>query len=114
MKMTPVWATAALLLSLGAAQSQTPITDANHMTLYVFDNDSSGVSSCYDSCAANWPPYLGAAGETKGQGWSLIERNDGSMQWAFDGHPVYYFARDAKPGDMAGDGLNGVWHVLKE
>jgi hypothetical protein len=30
------------------------------------------------------------------------------------GKPVYYFAGDKKAGDMAGDGMGGVWHVINE
>ena len=26
----------------------------------------------------------------------------------------YTFAQDKKPGDVTGDGKNGVWHVVKE
>lgn len=115
MKMTTGWiAACALLLSMGAAKAQTAITDANKMTLYVFDKDAQGVSECYDSCAENWPPYLGAAGDEMGSGWTLVERKDGAMQWAYDGKPVYYFAGDQKPGDAMGDGKNGVWHMLAE
>ena len=32
-----------------AAHAATTITAANGMTLYTFDNDTGGVSACYDS-----------------------------------------------------------------
>jgi predicted lipoprotein with Yx(FWY)xxD motif len=44
----------------------------------------------------------------------LIKRDDGTMQWADEGKPLYLFAQDKKPGDVKGDGKNGVWHVVKE
>lgn len=27
--------------------------------------------------------------------------------------PLYYWVKDKKPGDVTGDGVNGVWHVAK-
>ena len=103
-----------ILLSLGAAQAQTVATGPNGMALYTFDNDSGGTSACYDKCAANWPPFLGEAGANMGEGWALIERTDGTMQWAHEGRPVYYYVGDTKPGAVTGDGKGGVWHVLTD
>jgi len=41
-------------------------------------------------------------------------RDDGSKQWAYKGRPLYHWVKDAKPGDMTGDGfLNNSWHVAK-
>jgi len=40
-------------------------------------------------------------------------RADGSMQWGWNGRPLYYFAGDAKPGDAVGDGQGGVWHAVR-
>ncbi|MBV0890437.1 hypothetical protein KTN05_01050 [Paracoccus sp. Z118] len=107
-------AAAIALLSLGAAQAQTAATGDTGMTLYTFDEDTGGTSTCYDQCAENWPPYLGQSGEEKGEGWTLVERTDGTMQWAYDGMPTYYYAGDANAGDTTGDGKGGVWHVVTE
>ena len=48
------------------------------------------------------------------EGWALLKRTDGAMQWTYDGKPTYFFAGDAKKGDAAGDGKGGVWHIIKE
>lgn len=115
MRIVSAGIASALLLAFGAAaQADTVATGAKDMTLYSFDKDSAGKSACYDACAANWPPYLGKAGETRGEGWTLVERSDGSLQWAHDGKPAYYFAGDKQAGDQSGDGKGGVWHVLTE
>ena len=90
------------------------LTDANGMTLYTFDKDSAGASNCYDDCAANWPPLIAAAGAAGDDEYTLVERKDGSKQWAYDGKPLYLWKNDGKPGDMTGDGVNGVWHVALE
>jgi predicted lipoprotein with Yx(FWY)xxD motif len=90
------------------------VMDAKGNTLYIFDNDKAGTSACYDACAAKWPPYLGKADAKLTEGWTLISRTDGTKQWAYDGKPVYFFAGDKKPGEMKGDGMGGLWHVIKE
>jgi predicted lipoprotein with Yx(FWY)xxD motif len=87
------------------------LVDGKGMTLYVFDRDAAGVSNCNGVCATNWPP-LAAAGDAKGPTpWTVITRSDGGKQWAYNGKPVYGFSKDAQPGDVKGDGLNGVWHI---
>lgn len=90
------------------------VADAKGMTLYIFDKDAGGKSACYDDCAKNWPPYLGKTSDKMTEGWSLVDRTDGTKQWAYDAKPMYFFAGDKKKGDMAGDGLGGMWHVVKE
>jgi predicted lipoprotein with Yx(FWY)xxD motif len=103
-----------LLLATSLAAAAGPITAKNGMTLYVFDKDKGTESACYDKCAVNWPPYLGEADAKLGEDWTLAPRKDGALQWAYDGHLTYFFKDDAAKGDAKGDGLNGVWHVLKE
>ena len=89
------------------------MTDHKGMTLYTFDNDAGGKSACTGKCAENWPP-LKATEADKAEGkWSIIKRDDGTMQWAFDGKPLYYFVQDKKPGDMTGDKKMDKWHILQ-
>ena len=90
------------------------MTDNAGMTLYTFDKDAGGKSACNGPCAGNWPPLM-AGGDAKASGdWSIIARDDGSKQWAYKGKPLYLWSKDQKPGDMTGDGFNGVWHVVKD
>jgi len=105
--------TAALLMA-AVAHAATLLTAKNGMTLYVFDKDKGGVSSCYGFCADFWPPYLAKKGEKAMKAWSMVKRKDGKLQWAFGGKPLYFYAIDKKKGDAKGDGKNGVWHVVKE
>lgn len=115
---------AALVLSSATAFAETGIktgesgmgavlTDATGMTLYTFDQDSGDVSACYDQCAANWPPLLAPADAVKDDDFGLITRTDGTMQWTYYGKPLYLWIKDAAPGDVTGDGVNGAWHVAK-
>jgi predicted lipoprotein with Yx(FWY)xxD motif len=88
------------------------LVDAKGMTLYTFDRDSAGKSSCSGPCASQWPPALAAASDAASGDWTLISR-DGGKQWAHKGKPLYTWKDDKKPGDTTGDDLNGVWHVAR-
>ena len=90
------------------------LTDENGMTLYTFDKDEPGKSNCMGECAANWPPAVAEAGAEPVGDLTLVSRDDGTMQWADDGKPLYTFIQDKKPGDVTGDGKNGVWHAVVE
>ena len=102
---------AALLLSITTAHAADMLTDKDGMTLYTFDKDKDGISACYNECLVEWPAYMGKEGDTM-EGLTLVKRTDGAMQWANDGKPLYFFKDDKKKGDMAGDGHDGVWHVI--
>ncbi|MCD5973128.1 hypothetical protein KDX24_18000 [Pseudomonas sp. CDFA 550] len=89
------------------------LTDHSGKTLYTFDKDSVGKSVCNDACAINWPP-LTAEANTKASGkWTQVKRSDGTLQWAYDGKPLYFYKDDKKAGDTTGDNKGGVWHTVK-
>jgi len=86
--------------------------DADGMTLYTFDRDTTpGKSACNGKCATNWPPFTAAADAKTTGDWSIIVRADGSKQWTYKGKPLYTWMDDQKPGDIDGDGRNNVWHI---
>ncbi len=91
------------------------LTDFQGMTLYTYDKDTTGVSSCYGGCASAWPPYSSGATAQKlfPANITVITRTDGSQQFAWKGMPLYYYATDQKAGDITGDGVGGVWHIVK-
>ena len=41
-----------------------------------------------------------------------IQRDDGTTQITYDGHPPYTFRKDSAPGDTNGQGVNGTWYVV--
>ena len=79
--------------------------------LYVSENDSDGKSTCYDSCAAAWPPLMAEEQGANVGHWSVIERDTGELQWAYKGQPVYQRFHDSVT-EPRGDGLDG-FHLLK-
>ncbi len=96
------------------------------LSLYYFDNDSAGASTCNaendapvgasndtTSCAAIWPPLLASSGAQASGDFTLITRSDGSMQWAWNDFPLYTYINDSEQGDVNGDGLNNIWHLAR-
>jgi predicted lipoprotein with Yx(FWY)xxD motif len=108
-------ATAALASDSPARMEAGRWVGSNGMTLYSFDKDAagSGKSVCNGPCAANWPPLLADDAAAAMGKWSLVTRDDGKRQWAYEGKPLYYWSKDQKPGDTTGDGFNNLWHVAK-
>lgn len=82
------------------------------LALYTFDRDTEeGKSACNNMCATAWPPVPATADNKPLGDWTIITRDDGSLQWAYKGKPVYTFAQDSEAA-ITGDGMGGVWHLL--
>ena len=96
------------------------VVNSQGRTLYLFNRDSGTMSECNGACAVNWPPLRVAGKPTIGSGAkaSLIStstRSDGARQVTYNGHPLYLFKGDSKPGDTNGEGLNafgGSWFAV--
>lgn len=91
------------------------LVDGAGMTLYVFDNDTDGTSTCTGDCVANWPPLTGDVTAGDGVDDSLLgttERDDGMAQITYADQPLYYFAGDQAPGDVNGQAVGGIWWVI--
>jgi predicted lipoprotein with Yx(FWY)xxD motif len=94
------------------------VVDSKGMTAYYFTKDTpnSGKSACQGPCLQAWPPITTAsdtpqASEVTGQ-LGTITLPDGKKQITVNGMPIYLFAKDTKPGDVSGQGVNNVWYVL--
>ncbi|MEO6300640.1 MAG: hypothetical protein ABIV25_03970, partial [Paracoccaceae bacterium] len=94
----------------GMMGSGSAMVDANGMTLYTYDKDAVGKSTCYGDCATVWVPLTVGANATESAGWTIVTRDDGSKMWAYMGHPVYTYTSDKTAGDMTGDAKDG-FHV---
>jgi predicted lipoprotein with Yx(FWY)xxD motif len=91
----------------------------NGMTLYLFTPDPVGASVCSGRCAENWPPLtvesadaLPALAEGIPGTLSTFEREDGTLQVAYNGIPLYYWVRDEAVGDTTGQAVGRVWWVV--
>jgi predicted lipoprotein with Yx(FWY)xxD motif len=96
------------------------LVDSRGRTLYLFERDAGTTSACSGACAVDWPP-LPANGRPRvgsGANASIIAtsvRSDGMPQITYNGHPLYTFSGDQKPGDTRGQGVNafgGSWYTL--
>jgi predicted lipoprotein with Yx(FWY)xxD motif len=86
------------------------LVDARGRTLYLFDKDKRGMSSCSGACAAYWPPVITNAKPRAGAGvrasmLGVTKRADGRRQVKYAGHPLYTFVGDTKAGQTSGEGL---------
>ncbi|NVM75769.1 putative lipoprotein with Yx(FWY)xxD motif [Duganella sp. SG902] len=90
------------------------LVNAAGMTVYTFDKDvaNSGKSACNGPCIENWPAVTPPANVAAP--YSVITRDDGGKQLAYQGKPLYLFKKDVKPGDRNGDNVKEVWHVVKD
>ena len=96
------------------------VVDGRGRSLYLFEKDMHGRSSCSGVCATYWPPLLsnGRPFAIKGAKPSLlgtIRRADGSRQVSYAGHPLYFFSGDTGRGQTNGEGLKDFgagWYVL--
>ena len=87
----------------------------SQMTLYTFDKDKAGdgKSVCNGKCATNWPPLFAEESAKPSGDFSLVKRDEGTMQWAYKGLPLYYWIKDMKPGDATGDAVAN-WRSVKQ
>lgn len=93
------------------------VVDAKGMSLYYFTKDvkDSGTSACTGGCLTAWPPLLTTAATPVADGVTgtlgTITTPAGAKQVTLNGLPLYYFAQDKNPGDILGQGVNGVWYL---
>jgi predicted lipoprotein with Yx(FWY)xxD motif len=70
----------------------TRLGDAEGWTLFYFVGEG--------AAAGDFKPLLGADDATAFDDWSLVP-NRGSMQWAYQGHPLYVWPQEKEPGEIA-------------
>ena len=107
---------AAALSVQQTALGQTLI-DARGRTLYLFEGDRPDVSTLSAAGRGVWPPFTSATTPhaSNGVAGTRIGTIAGTGQVTYNGHPLYYFVGDQKPGQTAGQGLNefgALWYVL--
>ena len=111
--------TSALTVAESADHGQY-LTDNSGRAIYIFLNDTSGMSMCEGECLQNWPPVVVSSADqlpTLPEGMdasmlSTIERSDGTLQLVYNGWPLYYFVGDTGPDMTTGQGQGDVWYLL--
>ncbi|MFD7116547.1 hypothetical protein [Streptomyces sp. NPDC056652] len=97
------------------------LVDGEGRTLYLFEGDKPNKSTCTGDCVKIWPPLTvtgkpeAGTGGVKANLLSTTTRDNGAKQATYNGHPLYRFTGDHKPGDTNGQGdfwSHGTWYVL--
>jgi predicted lipoprotein with Yx(FWY)xxD motif len=109
----------AVVLKTEPTQAGMVLASGSGLTLYYFsaDKPGSGTSVCTGGCAAAWPPLAApvkAPASVRLPGpLGMITRPGGARQVTLNGLPLYLYVGDKAPGQVTGDGIHGVWHVIK-
>ncbi len=95
------------------------LVDGSGRTLYLFKADTGTTSTCNGACTQNWPPQTTTGTpNSSGVTASLVAtttRSDNSTQVTYNGHPLYHFFKDTKPGETNGQGVTAFgasWYVV--
>jgi predicted lipoprotein with Yx(FWY)xxD motif len=99
-------------------KSQPILVDIKGMSLYYLSSDTATSSACTGGCASAWPPLLAVVAPkapASVTGKIAIAKTANGSQVSYNGHFLYRFGVDSKPGEVQGEGRhgpqNGVWHV---
>jgi predicted lipoprotein with Yx(FWY)xxD motif len=108
--------------TVGAANTSlgSILVNSSGRTLYLFKADTGMRSACSGACATAWPPLPATGKPTVGSGLTAsklgtITRSGGGRQVTYNGHPLYLFVKDKKPGDVNGQGVTAfgaAWFAL--
>ena len=101
------------------------LTDADGRALYLFTADTQGSGdtqdqiSCSGECLDAWPLFT-TTGEP--QAGDMVDasllgtlEHEGETVVTYNGWPLYYFARDAGPGEATGqdvESFGGEWYLV--
>lgn len=96
------------------------LVDSNGMTLYYFQKDQNGESTCYGACEKGWPPLTTEGAPQAGEGamaskLGTTKRKDGTVQVTYNKWPLYTFVEDKKPGEDNGTdskAFGASWYPL--
>jgi predicted lipoprotein with Yx(FWY)xxD motif len=96
------------------------LVDGRGRALYLFTREPSTRSRCYGQCAVAWPPFHARGKLRAGSGLDAgklrsSRRRDGRRIVTYNGHPLYYYVTDRKPGQVTCHNVvefGGTWLVV--
>ena len=96
------------------------LVNSKGITLYLWVKDKGGRSACSGACAGVWPLLLIPGKPTAGAGvqpskLGEYKTKSGKYEVTYNGHPLYTFVSDLKPGQTTGQGnttFGGPWWVV--
>jgi predicted lipoprotein with Yx(FWY)xxD motif len=106
-------------ISLHSSKYGKILVNSRGYTLYLWVKDKRDKSVCNSSCQALWPFVRVSGRPTAGPG---VRRNllgtirvAGGDDVTYNGHPLYTFVSDTRPGAITGEGnktFGGPWYVV--
>jgi predicted lipoprotein with Yx(FWY)xxD motif len=95
------------------------LAEGNLKVVYTYANDRQfGSPTCIGACAATWLPLtvqnkpLVELGAKLPGVLGTVSTAEGHKQITYNGYPLYIL-KGAGPFAVTGDGMGGVWHVVK-
>ena len=108
-----------LLYAANFLTGRVDVFDGTGQAIYLFDKEQTTKPECYGACAEAWPPVLtkGMPTAEDGAKQNLLDttkRTDGKSQVTYGGHPLYYYAHEAKNEVKCHNiqGFGGLWLVV--
>ena len=106
-------------LMTASTSKGTVLVTAQGYTVYMFAIDTPTKSNCNATCLSFWPALTGMPSAAPGSNltgkFGTIKGTGGITQATYNGHPLYRFVDDKKPGQVNGNGVNtsgGLWYAL--
>lgn len=93
------------------------IVEASGYVVYTYAKDpKNGTPTCTGSCNTTWAPVLGVPQVTQGVTipgtFAVVTTPSGKKQVTYNGKPLYTY-KSAGPLLTTGNGIGGVWYVVK-
>jgi predicted lipoprotein with Yx(FWY)xxD motif len=88
------------------------LTLQNGRTVYATAAKPPGKFECDTECEQTWQPVRAPWTSHGAHGFTVIQREDGLSQWAYNDSVLYTYAGDAGAGDLAGHDHNDGWRAV--
>jgi predicted lipoprotein with Yx(FWY)xxD motif len=106
-------------ITTGDSEFGSILFDGEGQAIYIWELEESTTAECYDDCADAWPPVLTngapiASGSVNSELLGTTDRNDGTTQVTYNGHPLYYYAHE-EAGEVKCHNISthgGLWWVI--
>ena len=105
--------------SPGEAAGKIQCTDEHYRVTAGFTSPYPGGTLLPDAdtrptCVQHWPPVLAPAGAKPVGNWGLLDRPDGTKQWAYKRAALYTSHLDHNPGETNGGTTRQSWDALSQ
>jgi predicted lipoprotein with Yx(FWY)xxD motif len=81
------------------------LVDSTGRTVYLFEKDQGTMTACTGACTNVWPALHVGGTPTAGTGLDPSKIASANGQVTYDGHLLYNYSGDGKPGDTLGAGI---------